>query len=119
MDISARSRAATRRRTPAVDKLKIANGNGDGHATSQEFDLKKLLRALQSVRDGDFSVRLANRDGTLRFNDKISWPLTPFIGTLGVAPDREVTTSLDGQGERKEKPLASGSRLTPKVVFTT
>ena len=39
------------------------------------------------------------RDGTLHFNDKISWPITPFIGTLGVAPDREVTTSLDGQGE--------------------
>jgi acetamidase/formamidase len=39
------------------------------------------------------------RDGTLRFNDKIGWPITPFIGTLGVAPDREVTTSLDGQGE--------------------
>ncbi len=39
------------------------------------------------------------RDGTLRFNDKIAWPITPFIGTLGVAPDREVTTSLDGQGE--------------------
>src|SRR5262249_15088620 len=28
-----------------------------------------------------------------------SWPITPFIGTLGVAPDREATTSLDGQGE--------------------
>jgi acetamidase/formamidase len=39
------------------------------------------------------------RDGTLQFNDRISWPITPFIGTLGVAPDREVTTSLDGQGE--------------------
>ncbi len=39
------------------------------------------------------------RDGTLHFNDRISWPITPFIGTLGVAPDREVTTSLDGQGE--------------------
>lgn len=38
------------------------------------------------------------KDGTLHFNDKISWPITPFIGTLGVAPDREVTTSLDGQG---------------------
>ena len=33
------------------------------------------------------------------FNDKISWPITPFVGTFGVAPDREVTTSLDGQGE--------------------
>lgn len=43
-------------------------------------------------------------DGTLRtgevhFNERIRWPITPFIGTLGVAPDREVTTSLDGQGE--------------------
>ena len=39
------------------------------------------------------------RDGTLHFSDKLSWPITPYIGTLGVAPDREVTTSLDGQGE--------------------
>ncbi len=39
------------------------------------------------------------RDGTLHFNSRISWPITPFIGTLGVAPDREVTTSIDGQGE--------------------
>ncbi len=28
-----------------------------------------------------------NMDGTLHFNDKISWPITAFIGTLGVAPD--------------------------------
>jgi acetamidase/formamidase len=39
------------------------------------------------------------RDGTLHFSDKLSWPITPFVGTLGVAPDREVTTSLDGQGD--------------------
>lgn len=39
------------------------------------------------------------RDGTLHFSDRISWPITPFVGTLGVAPDREVCTSLDGQGE--------------------
>ena len=39
------------------------------------------------------------RDGTLHFNDRLSWPITPFVGTLGVAPDREVCTSLDGQGE--------------------
>jgi amidase len=39
------------------------------------------------------------KDGTLHFDDKRSWPITPFVGTLGVAPDREVTTSLDGQGE--------------------
>lgn len=39
------------------------------------------------------------RDGTLHFSDKLAWPITPFVGTLGVAPDREVCTSLDGQGE--------------------
>ena len=39
------------------------------------------------------------RDGLLHFDERISWPLTPFVGTLGVAPDREVTTSADGQGE--------------------
>jgi len=39
------------------------------------------------------------RDGVLHFNDRITWPITPFIGTLGVAPDREVATSGDGQGE--------------------
>ena len=39
------------------------------------------------------------RDGTLHFSDRLSWPITPFVGTLGVAPDREVCTSLDGQGE--------------------
>ena len=39
------------------------------------------------------------RDGTIHFNDHIAWPVTPFIGTLGVAPEREVATSIDGQGE--------------------
>jgi acetamidase/formamidase len=38
-------------------------------------------------------------DGTLHFNERIRWPITPFVGTLGVAPDREVCTSIDGQGE--------------------
>ncbi len=39
------------------------------------------------------------RDGTLHFDERRSWPISPFVGTLGVAPDREVTTSIDGQGE--------------------
>lgn len=39
------------------------------------------------------------RDGTLHFDERRAWPITPFVGCLGVAPDREVTTSLDGQGE--------------------
>ncbi|HZP81992.1 MAG TPA: acetamidase/formamidase family protein [Chthonomonadaceae bacterium] len=56
-----------------------------------------------------------NRDGTLHFSDKVSWPITPFIGTLGVAPDREVTTSLDGQGEwggnLDSRDVAPGNRI--------
>lgn len=55
------------------------------------------------------------RDGTLHFNDRLSWPITPFVGTLGVAPDREVTTSLDGQGEwggnLDSRDVAPGNRI--------
>jgi amidase len=56
---------------------------------------------------GEYSTRIFRHhpgpsgtleDGTLQFNETVSWPLTPFVGTLGVAPDREVTTSIDGQG---------------------
>jgi amidase len=38
------------------------------------------------------------RDGKIRFNEKISWPVSPFIGTIAVAPEREVITSIYGQG---------------------
>ncbi|MDH7500229.1 MAG: acetamidase/formamidase family protein, partial [candidate division NC10 bacterium] len=38
------------------------------------------------------------RDGRIWFNEKISWPAAPFIGTLAVAPEREVLTSIYGQG---------------------
>ena len=38
------------------------------------------------------------RDGKGVFNDKITWDLQPMIGTIGVAPDREVETSAVGQG---------------------
>jgi acetamidase/formamidase len=55
------------------------------------------------------------RDGTLHFNERISWPITPFIGTLGVASDREVTTSIDGQGEwggnLDIRDVAAGNRI--------
>jgi acetamidase/formamidase len=62
------------------------------------------------------------RDGTLHFTDKISWPITPFIGTLGVAPDREVTTSLDGQGEwggnLDIRDAAPGNRIMLPIFHT-
>ncbi len=57
---------------------------------------------------GDYTTKIfrhspgpsgTTRDGMVHFSDRISWPVTPFVGTLGVAPDREVTTSMDGQGE--------------------
>ncbi len=38
------------------------------------------------------------RDGKGVFNDKITWDLQPMIGTIAVAPDREVETSSVGQG---------------------
>jgi amidase len=73
---------------------------------------------------GDYTTRIFKHtpgpsgttcDGTLHFNDRISGPITPFIGTLGVAPDREVTTSLDGQGEwsgnLEIRDVAPGNRI--------
>jgi amidase len=56
---------------------------------------------------GDYTTKIfrhtpgasgTTRDGTLHFSDTIKWPITPFVGTLGVCPDREVVTSIDGQG---------------------
>lgn len=62
------------------------------------------------------------RDGTLHFSDKINWPITPFIGTLGVCPDREVITSLDGQGEwggnLDIRDVAPGNRVHLPVFHT-
>jgi acetamidase/formamidase len=38
------------------------------------------------------------RDGTAKYSDTLSWPLEPFIGTLATASQREVFTSVLGQG---------------------
>jgi acetamidase/formamidase len=38
------------------------------------------------------------KDGKVWFNERISWPVSPFIGTIGVAPEREVLSSLYAQG---------------------
>ena len=65
MDISARARTLTTRRrsTPAAKppaKARTANGNGsNGSGGASDAELRKLLRAMQAVRDGDFSVRLS------------------------------------------------------------
>ena len=56
---------------------------------------------------GDYTTRImqhlpgpsgTTRDGVLQFNKRLAWPITPFVGTLGVQPDRIVATSADGQG---------------------
>ncbi len=38
------------------------------------------------------------RDGAGKYSDKLTWDLEPFCGTLATAPEREVFTSLLGQG---------------------
>jgi len=38
------------------------------------------------------------RDGRGVYSDKLTWDLQPFCGTLATAPEREVFTSLLGQG---------------------
>ena len=38
------------------------------------------------------------RDGKGVLNERVTWDLRPMIGTIGVAPDREVETSSVGQG---------------------
>tara|TARA_B100001559_G_C16473386_1_gene610134 strand:- start:666 stop:1676 length:1011 start_codon:yes stop_codon:yes gene_type:complete len=38
------------------------------------------------------------RDGTAKYSENLSWPLEPFVGTLATAPEREVFTSVLGQG---------------------
>jgi HAMP domain-containing protein/signal transduction histidine kinase/DNA-binding response OmpR family regulator len=55
------------RRTPKTAKSGRAKGRngggasgGDAHLDPGQLDVRKLLRALQAVRDGDFSVRLAS-----------------------------------------------------------
>jgi len=62
------------------------------------------------------------RDGTLQFDERITWPIAPFIGTLGVAPDREVATSLDGQGpwggNLGIRDVAPGNRIYLPIFHT-
>jgi len=38
------------------------------------------------------------RDGTAKYSDSLTWDLQPFIGTLATASEREVFTSVLGQG---------------------
>ena len=38
------------------------------------------------------------RDGKGKYSDELTWDLQPFLGTLATAPEREVLTSLLGQG---------------------
>jgi len=62
------------------------------------------------------------RDGILRFNERLTWPITPFVGTLGVAPDREVMSSLDGQGpwggNLDIRDVAPGNRIYLPIFHT-
>src|SRR5688572_1763971 len=50
--------APARRKKSSRAKPPAANGNGGPNAADSDVNLRKLLRALQAMRDGDFSVRL-------------------------------------------------------------
>ncbi|MHB8278114.1 MAG: acetamidase/formamidase family protein [Candidatus Humimicrobiaceae bacterium] len=54
-------------------------------------------------------------DGKAIYNNKISWNLTPFIGTIGVCPDFEIHSSLVGQfpcgGNWDCRDIKEGSKL--------
>jgi amidase len=80
---------------------------------------------------GDYTTKIfrhtpgpsgTTRDGTLHFSDRLSWPITPFIGTIGVAPEREVATSIDGQGDwggnLDIRDMCPGNRLYLPVYHT-
>ena len=56
-------RGGSANKTGSAPKKKTGNGGangGDAHDEASELDVRRLLRALQAVRDGDFSVRLAS-----------------------------------------------------------
>jgi HAMP domain-containing protein/CheY-like chemotaxis protein len=58
--MKARDEAASRTTKKATPSNLIAtNGNGGAHRTEASLDLEELLTALQGMRDGDFSVRMA------------------------------------------------------------
>ena len=59
MDVQAPARRK-KTRAPTARPKQPPNGNGHGRQDPADSDLnmRKLLRALQAMRDGDFSVRL-------------------------------------------------------------
>ncbi|UCF98942.1 MAG: acetamidase/formamidase family protein [Spirochaetaceae bacterium] len=55
------------------------------------------------------------RDGVALYSENLSWPLSPFIGTIGVAPDFEIHSSMAGQlpcaGNWDSRDMKEGSKL--------
>src|SRR5579863_10717678 len=100
------------RRKPALPvkaPTKGKNGNGNGSAEdAPAFDMRLMLRALQAVRDGDFSVRLAGDQTGLAgkiadtFNDIV-------LSNQQMAQDLERVGQTVGK-EGKTKHRMSGSR---------
>lgn len=60
------------------------------HSKTAEY-LTRIIKHIPGV-SGNLS------DGECRFNDRIRWRLAPFIGTLCLAPEREVPSSVNVQG---------------------
>src|ERR1700677_4807774 len=87
---------------------KARHGNGNGTSDPQTLDMRVMLRALQAVRDGDFSVRLPGDQTGLAgkiadtFNDIV-------LSNQQMALDLERVGQKVGK-EGKTKHRASGSR---------
>src|SRR5262245_32192895 len=60
MDVQAPARRKKTRASASRAKQPVRSSNGNGHdgAADADVNMRKLLRGLQAMRDGDFSVRL-------------------------------------------------------------
>ena len=97
----ARRRAGRRRSRRSWSTTTPGSRSARGAARWASRRAGPSCRATTRPRSSATRPAPAARPATARStsDDNDRWPITPFIGTLGVAPDREVTTSLDGQGE--------------------
>src|SRR5262245_33067185 len=93
------SQERVRRRASSVLARK-ANGQ-----TARDLDLKKLLRVLQSVRDGDFSVRLpSDQEGVA---GKVADTLNEII-----ASNQRLAKEMDRAGQLVGKDGRTRHRVT-------
>src|ERR1700722_1239353 len=107
------------RRTPKAGKAgsapKKKNGgdganSNDAHEESSGLDVRKLLRALQAVRDGDFSVRLASDQTGLA--GKVADPFNEIVNSnQRLARELERAGQIVGKDGKTRHRLSIDRRL--------